>query len=182
MGNITGITVRYARKVQPKQYESADAEVALTVTFEDGEADGSLENQIQAHMAIARGQVEQTLGLKSAAAPAPAKAEKPAPAKKAEKPTPAPAAEAPAKRVDPFAKSASAPKAEEPAEQKINLKTLQNACAQASQRLMSAGKGIDELTAKIRAYLPDDKTPYTYTRIPESSWSDFLSDVDKLGR
>lgn len=179
MSTLASIRVAYGRKMQPAPYESADASVELTLTFEPGETPDP-SGRIDEAFELAVGKVHGILNLgaprKTQSAPAVKASGDVPPAKKA---TPAPEPEAaPVQEPDPLDEIDAA----------TEVKTytqgdLMAAITTAMERLKASGDpDARGAVAKIIAgYLPNATKP-KYADIPQTSWGDFISDLNKLGR
>lgn len=209
MSKLASVTVMYGRKVQPAPYESADAQVSLTLTF-DPEETTNTDDQIAATMATAIQHVSAALNLKLGSgvkkqttskpatkanldvggelppveAPAsdnvPVQEQKPSPASKSNK-------KAPAREQsdDPFADAAptaAAPK-EEPAAAVVTRGDINKGIAGAQARMKAQGEASGSVVIKklIAGYVVGKDNPLL-ADLPETEFADFLSDLEKLGR
>lgn len=207
MSKLASVTVLYGRKVQPAPYESADAQVSLTMTF-DPEETTNTDDQIAATMATAIQHVSAALNLKPGAKKqttskpatkanldtggelppaeaaandnAPAQEQKPATVSKSNK-------KAPAREQsdDPFADAAPAAVApkEEPAAAAVTRGDINKGIAGAQARMKAKGQTDGSVVIKklIAGYVVGKDNPLL-ADLPETSFGDFLSDLEKLGR
>jgi len=181
---VSAITVGFDRKVQPAQYESAGAQVSMTLTF-DADEEADIDSAITDAMDTAKSHVLVALNRKpqetkpaekpaaisaSAAAndnsTAPAVTKAAAPAKAVKKAEPAPAAE-------PEKPAASA---------NISDGELMQAIARTVQRLTKAGRSgaTQDILKLLSGYVPDGKPPVTHTRVPADKRALFVADLDKM--
>lgn len=199
MPALSEIKVHYRRSMQPRQYETAEAEASATFVFADGE-NADIDGVIAGELVRIKGHVEATLGLakENPTKPAAVKKDTPAPSAPAstpasgEKPSvPGPTATKPASPSKPSApaKPATPPKpgapkaaAAEGEAPKFTKGDMMKAISNTMTALQKRGvtDGNKKISKIVAAYLPDDKPPISYARIPENSWGDFIRDVEEL--
>jgi hypothetical protein len=186
MPKLSSVTVVYGRKVQPAPYESADAQVSLTLALDPDET-VSTDEQIAAAMQTAVRHVSETLGLKVAAKPA-TKTSKPAVKANLDVggPEEAPAPAAPVQEQKPVEAPVEAPTApvQEQEQKPISKQDINAAVAGAIARFDKAGAkdGPARVKQVIASYLPDGQPPFVYSRVPQHAWGDLFKDINDLGR
>jgi len=174
MPKVSTITVAFGRKIQTKPYENADASVSLALAFDHEEETRDIDDEISDAMKRAVSHVETTLGI--------ANEEKPAPKKEvSKKEAPAPKKAAP-KKPKPAAKTPEPEVSEEPDAPAYTKGDMMKAISGTMTALQKKGitDGSKRIETLVRGYLQDDKPPYSYARIPENSWADFIKDVEEL--
>lgn len=203
MPKIGSVKVSYRRSLQPRQYESAEASVQLDLLFDESERP-DVDEVISTELDRVQHHVEARLGIGTKTPTPPATPTNPAPAKPAAKPAaskeetsakpaapkaaPAPGAKPPAPKPAAAAPKpaapvpAAAPKAAEGEAKKFTKGDMMKAISNTMTALQKKGitDGNDRINKLVAAYLPDAKPPISYARIPEDSWGDFISDVEKL--
>lgn len=181
MPKLSSVTVVYGRKVQPAPYESADAQVSLTLALDPDET-VSTDEQIAAAMQTAVRHVSETLGLKIAAKPA-ARTSKPA--VKANLDVGGPEEGAAPVQEQKAANDNVEPEAAPAQEQKdITKQDITAAVTGAIDRLKKQGsnEGPARVKAIVASYLPDGQPPFVYSRVPQHAWGDLFRDINDLGR
>ena len=190
MAKLGTVEVSYSRSMQPKQYESASSSVKLSLVFDESETP-DVDEVITTELARCQAHVEATLGLGGATTKANSKKEAtPKPPAKSEG---SKNSDQPAKSVSP-SKPKTTPKPKPPASKKVKEEEEEASepqftngdCMKAIAATMTALKekgitdGSQRIQKIIKGYLPDDKPPFSHTRIPDHSLGDFISDVEKL--
>lgn len=180
MSKLNEVRVSYRRLIQPVKYESAEASVELSMSFPEGESP-DVDDVIASELRRAQAHVEVALGIDESETPvterkivvetkpAPVQTDKKAPPKPKASPKPKPA---PKKEAGPV---------EEDAPQ-YTKGDMMKAISRTMEALQKKGvlDGSERVNKLIRAYLPDDRPPQSYARIPQHAWGDFIKDVEDL--
>lgn len=192
MPNISTIAVSYGRKIQTAPYENADASVSMTIAFDDSDEQRDIDVEIGEAMNRAVIHVEYTLGLSPSQGTRIAVAEEKPSAKPAveekkktsPKPKTAPKAKEPAKKTPPKPpaqpkKVASEEATDNGSEEVLKYKKGDLMKAIGTTMAALSKKGITDGSKRVNALVEAYGVKHL-GEIPEDSWGDFISDVEKL--
>lgn len=209
MPKVSTINVSFGRKIQTAPYENADASVGVTVAFDHEETQRDIDEEISEAMDTCIAHVCRALGKEVPEWLTP-KEENPTNRDGAKKVTPAASPPAdmqenggtrpsisgqtatkPVSPSKPAAKKSKvdfgpAPKKKEDTGEAPPYTSgdVMKAISGAIDRMQKKGQqgASAEVERIVRGYLPEDKPPYSHTQIPATSWGDFISDLNKLGK
>lgn len=190
MPTVNTITVTFGRKIAPKAYESMDASATLTLDFDEDEAAKSLPEEIQKGLEIVKIEVLKILNIAEKPRSTMAKQDtyntKPDQVTSGET---GPAidkgpGELVKKKAPPKPKTTtSKPKADPAGDEKTYTQSdVMKSVTGAMEAMKKAGiaNGAERVSAIRDAYLPDNKPPFSVTRIPATSRGDFIRDINDL--